>query len=311
MVSYGLPILYTLALWWASTIAILFLDGLNPRTFKWSMGGATLLLGFAIWGLLETRDSVSTQSAYCAFGCGLIAWGWQLMGFYMGFITGPQKGMCPPGTRGWARFIAGARTSLYHELASVAGAVILLALSYGHDNQLGLWTYCVLWWMHQSAKLNVFFGVPNLGEEFLPAHLRYLASYMARRPMNLFFPISVSISTVLTFVWAEKAYSSEPSSFIALGWTMVATMMVMAILEHWFLVVPLDTNGLWHWGIKSDAVPAASVMTPVMADLAPLCIDYIETAALPTEGLGERAEVEPMMRLDVPQGHSLAFNGAF
>ena len=31
--------------------------------------------------------------------------------------------------------------------------------------------------MHESAKLNVFFGVPNLGEEMLPAHLRYLATY--------------------------------------------------------------------------------------------------------------------------------------
>ena len=28
-----------------------------------------------------------------------------------------------------------------------------------------------------SAKLNVFLGVPNLNEEFLPEHLRYLQSF--------------------------------------------------------------------------------------------------------------------------------------
>ena len=51
--------------------------------------------------------------------------------------------------------------------------------------------------MHQSAKLNMFFGVPNLGEEMLPEHLRYLASFMTRRPMNMFFPVSVTVSTIV------------------------------------------------------------------------------------------------------------------
>ena len=36
----------------------------------------------------------------------------------------------------------------------------------------------VLWWMHQSAKLNVFFGVRNLNEEFLPEHLEFLKSFL-------------------------------------------------------------------------------------------------------------------------------------
>jgi len=39
MATYGLPILFTLALWWVSTIAILYLDGLPRRTFPWSIAG--------------------------------------------------------------------------------------------------------------------------------------------------------------------------------------------------------------------------------------------------------------------------------
>ena len=34
--------------------------------------------------------------------------------------------------------------------------------------------------MRQSAKLNVFLGVRNLSEEFLPQHLHYLQSYFTR-----------------------------------------------------------------------------------------------------------------------------------
>ena len=60
------------------------------------------------------------------------------------------------------------RTGLYHEMFALVGAVILLAITHGRANQLGFWTYVTLWWMHESAKLNVFFGVPNLGEEMLP-----------------------------------------------------------------------------------------------------------------------------------------------
>ena len=52
MATYGLPILFTLALWWVSTFVILYLDGLHRRTFVWSLTGATLLMGLALVGVL-------------------------------------------------------------------------------------------------------------------------------------------------------------------------------------------------------------------------------------------------------------------
>ncbi len=45
MTTFGLPIVATLLLWWASTGAILYLDGLDRRTFSWSMAGATGTVG--------------------------------------------------------------------------------------------------------------------------------------------------------------------------------------------------------------------------------------------------------------------------
>ena len=39
MAAFGLPVIATLALWWASTGVILYLDGRPPRTFSWSLAG--------------------------------------------------------------------------------------------------------------------------------------------------------------------------------------------------------------------------------------------------------------------------------
>ena len=45
-----------------------------------------------------------------------------------------------------------------------------------------------------ERELNVFLGVRNLNEQFLPKHLRYLGSYLVQKPMNLLFPLSVTVS---------------------------------------------------------------------------------------------------------------------
>jgi putative photosynthetic complex assembly protein 2 len=255
MAAYGLPVIATLAFWWASTGVVLYLDGRPSRTFRWSMAGATGLLGLALVGLVRSRGLTTSGAAYEAFTCGLMVWAWQLVAFYMGYITGPRKTALPADCIGWSRFVEAARGSLHHEFASLLGAIVLFALVHGQPNQIGLWTYVVLWWMHQSAKFNMFFGVPNLGEEMLPDHLGHLISFMRRRPMNLFFPVSVTVSTVVTVLLAQRALSATATPFEAAGFAMLTTMMVLAIAEHWFLVIPLHANALWSWSGK--AAPGA------------------------------------------------------
>ena len=155
-----------------------------------------MLVGLALWGLAATADDTSPGAAYGAFSYGLICLG--LADRQLLHRLRDRAARARPARRncaGLSRFVEAVRTSLYHEMFALVGAVVLLAITHGHANQLGFWTYVTLWWMHESAKLNVFFGVPNLGEEMLPEHLRYLASYMTRRPMNMFFPFSVTIST--------------------------------------------------------------------------------------------------------------------
>lgn len=257
MSDYAPPIVATLLLWWGSTGVLLYLDGLSRRTFVWSMAGATALFVLALWGVVATRSETTASSAYYAFVCGLTAWAWQLVSYYMGFITGPCKTACPPHLRGWRRFIEAVRTSLYHEIAIILCAVALVALTRNQSNQIGAWTFLILWWMHTSAKLNLYFGAPNLSEELLPEHLRYLATFMTRRPMNLFFPLSVSASTIVTVLIAQKALVAT-TAFELVGFTILATLMALAVAEHWFLVAPLRANALWSWGVKETCPDEAN-----------------------------------------------------
>ena len=246
MIAYGLPIAATLALWWVSTGVIFRLDSLDRRTFGRSMAWATIIILLSLWLARQSSGQTTRGAAYLAFACGLIAWGWQLLSFYTGFVTGPRQSACPPDCRGVSRFVEAARTSLHHELSAALGALALLALTYGQPNRLALWTYLLLWGMHQSAKLNAFFGVPNLGEDMLPDHLAYLASFMRRRPMNPVFPFSVTVSTIATTLLFERALRADATGFDIAANMMLATLMALAVAEHWFLVVPIDANAIWR-----------------------------------------------------------------
>lgn len=258
MLEHGWPALYALFVWWFSTGVVIYLDGLPVRTFRWSMLGATVVLGLGFYGLAASRTDPSIWGAYVAFTSGLAIWAWLEMSFYMGWVTGPRRHPCEPGCRGWRHFGHAILCSLYHELAILVAAAVVIALTWGAANPIGAWTFLVLWWMHQSARINVFLGVPNLSEEFVPDHLPFLRSFLNRQPMNLLFPVSVTVSSVIATYLVEAAIAAEATPFEAAGLTFVATLMVLAILEHWFLVVPLPSAKLWHWSLASRSAEPGS-----------------------------------------------------
>lgn len=249
--TYVAPLLFTLFLWWFSTGVILYLDGKPRRTFKWTMLGATVLgiLGFV--GLRVSSASETPGSAYCAFACALLIWAWQEVAFLLGLVTGPRRTDCPPGARGWLRAKFAFQTVLHHELALLALGAGVVAVSWGQPNHTGLWTFAILWAMRQSAKLNIFLGVRNLSEEFLPAHLAYLKSYFRRAPMNSLFPVVVIVTTWLAVLVWQAALASDIGAHESTALTFAATLLSLAILEHWFMVLPLPSTTLWSWGLRS------------------------------------------------------------
>jgi len=255
LAAHGLPLLYTLLVWWFSTGVVLYLDGLPPRTFRWSLLGASVVGVGALLGLWATSADATRAGAYAAFTCAVLVWGWNEMAFLMGFVTGPRRVACPEGCGGWSHFGHAVEAILYHELALVASGAAVVAVTWGGVNRVGAWTFAVLWVMRLSAKLNVFLGVPVPGESFLPEHLRYLGSFFSRRAMNALFPVSVTASTLVTAALVERALVPGASAFEIAGTSLVAALLGLAVLEHWFLVVPLPTEVLWRWGMRSRVEP--------------------------------------------------------
>lgn len=251
----ALAIVFTLFVWWFSTGAVLYLVGMPARTFGVSMLTTTVVCGLALFGLAMTSTEQTVASAFCAFSCGLVVWAWHEMSFLTGFVTGPRTTECAKDLSGWPRFAAATQTLIYHEVAIALTAAAIAWITRDAPNQFGLWTFLVLWTARLSAKFNVFLGVPNLSEEFLAPHLKYLASYFRRRPMNLLFPASITLSTLATAAFVLAAASETATDFETAGWTLLATMSALAVIEHWFLVVPLPATALWSWGLKSRATP--------------------------------------------------------
>jgi putative photosynthetic complex assembly protein 2 len=248
MWSLALPVLFAVFVWWFSTGLILLLDNLPRTTFRWSLVISTLLSLAALAGLSHTADQSDLAGAYCAFTCALLVWGWHELSFLTGWITGPRKVASPPGTEGWPRFVHAVQAILWHELGIIAVGLVIVALTWGQPNQVGTWTFLVLWSMRTSAKLNLFFGVRNLSEEFLPPHLAYLQSFFRRRAMNGFFPISVTASTIVAALMVAAALKAD--AVAAVGLMLASTMLAMAILEHWLLVLPLQATALWQWAMR-------------------------------------------------------------
>jgi putative photosynthetic complex assembly protein 2 len=124
-------------------------------------------------------------------------------------------------------------------------------MTWGAENQIGTWTFLVLWIMRTSAKLNLYFGVRNLSEEFLPAHLAYMGSYFLKRPMNFFLPISVIASSIVLGLMLMRAFEPGSPTAMTVGLLLVSTMLAMAILEHLLLVLPLQSTALWKWALRN------------------------------------------------------------
>ncbi len=260
MSAYAAPALFAILLWWFSTGVILALDHLPRRTHAWSMAGGTVVLAGSLWAIAASAGETSEAGVYTAFTAAVLVWGWQEMSYYMGFVSGPRPVACAPSLRGLDRFLAALATSLWHEFAIVGGGLAILCLTWGQPNHFALCTYATLVLMNASARLNMYLGVRNLNAEFLPPHLNYLACFLTKKPMNLLFPFSVSLGTVAAAWMARAALGEEIEPHALVGYTLLASLTGLAVLEHWFLMLPLPSAALWQWSLPAK-VSAVTIDT--------------------------------------------------
>jgi hypothetical protein len=146
--------------------------------------------------------------------------------------------------------------------------------------------------MRTSAKLNLFLGVRNLSEAFLPAHLAYLESFFRRRAMNALFPFTVAASSAVLVAMVAAAMAAHTTPTEVLRLTLVGTLLAMAIVEHAMLVLPLSTTALWRWAMGSRK---ASTMPGSQAPAGPA--SATDTTAT-TQKTAPRAEAAPPLDHD-------------
>jgi len=255
LLDWAFPLLFAVLVWWASTGAILFLDGLDRRTFGLSLGLTGVAAIVSLILLYVYRDTTEPSAAYLSFAAAVVIWGWNEMAFLMGIVTGPRREPADPRAEGWARFRQAAATVIWHELTIAASAIAIVAATWGGANQVGFMTFAILWLMRLSAKLNIHWGAPNVAVEFLPPHLAYLGGYFRRRAANSFFPFAVTAATIATFLLARQAAAAS-DAFGLVSYTLAASLAGLAVLEHWLLFVPLSMNWLWNWSLRERAEPA-------------------------------------------------------
>ena len=243
-----LPLLYALFVWWFSTGLILSLNRLPRRARGWIMLGASVALLLALAVLWRIGPQQGVSAAYLGFTAALLAGAWVEVAFLTGVVTGPNRQPCPPGARGWERFLRAFQTLLWHELAIVGCFLLVLAVAAGPSGQAALASFALLWAMRISAKINIYLGMPNAPHAFLPEHLRYMGSYFRARPMNAFFPVAITAATALC-VWLAICAAQAESQTQAAIFTLLATRAALAVMEHWFLVLSIPSENLWRWAL--------------------------------------------------------------
>ena len=286
MSTYALPVLYTLLVWWVSTGLVLGVLGFAAARPKTAGAVALVVLAASLGALAATAADTSLPGLYVAFTAAILVWGVQELAFLAGWITGPWRRESPAGAGALARTGYAVGAILYHELALLASGLAILAATWGGASQaaashaaashaaasqagantVGIWTFAILFGMRVSAKLNVFLGVPNLTEGFLPRHLAYLTSFFAKKPMNPLFPVSVTVSTAVLVVLAGRAAAADGPAAVAV--TLAATLVGLGLLEHWFLVLPLPVEAMWRWylGARPEAGTRAAARDPAGED---------------------------------------------
>ncbi len=241
---------FAMFIWWFSTGVILLVvrraDVLGgPAHAKAALFAVPLLaLGVALVSISSAASDVG--SVYMAFVGSLAIWGWIELAFLTGVITGPEKRDCPPGLTGRARFIRAWWTVAHHELALLAGLVLVEYLTRGAANDVAFWAYLILFIARILAKLNVFFGIPRINTEFVPRPLSHLKSYFRRGPITTMFPVSITILSFGAACFMQRLWIADTEAAVVTA-TLLATLSVLALVEHWLMVVPLPDAKLWRW----------------------------------------------------------------
>ena len=263
--SIPAAVLFALLCWWLGTGVILWLVRLPVASFRVSLPVFSLLFLMGLWGAHTSMDASTSDRAYLGFASVILMWSWHELAFLTGRVTGPRRMALSPGARGWSRFFQALQVLLHHELALLANFLLLLWLQNEQPNHVALCTFALLWCMRFTAKMNLFLGVPEVGDQYLPRHLAYLGSYFKRGPVSGFFYLTMGLSCLALAWLIWQAHLGVVAA--TTGWTLLATLLGLAIVEHVLMVFHVPMQRLWGWAMSrrqssSQAILPGSPVAP-------------------------------------------------
>lgn len=246
MSEFGLSIVVALTGWWFFTGLILWLVHWPTRDHRTIFAVTSLLALITVAAVPAVASRVSGMASVVGFCQALILWGWLEMAYLMGFVTGPEGRPCGPEAGLVERANCGLKACLHNEMATVSIGLLLLVWLWNASNPTTMWAFCALWLMRWSAKLNLVLGIRNYNQSWLPKHLAYIDTYIARRRMNPLFPCSFLAGSSMAW-WLYERASTVPELSDRVSLTLVCTLVILGTLEHIFLMLPLNDAALWRW----------------------------------------------------------------
>lgn len=242
--SLLVPLFSVIAIWWIGTGVVLYIQQRLSST-RLALGIALLAVSVVSLGILMSVSlEISSWNAYAGFMAAVVLWGCIELSYYSGLVAGIHQQTCPQHCSTWRRFQLALGASLWHEISVLFIGMLVIALHWDAPNAAGLYTFLVLWTMRWSAKLNLFFGVPNFNTDWFPARLDYAHSYIRRAPVSVFYIVSVSIACVVA--WRLLSTSIQQPAPHSLITGLPGVLLMLAILEHFFMALPIADAKLWN-----------------------------------------------------------------
>ena len=245
-------IVIAVSAWWLLTgLALLLVH--QPQKIAHRGFITHSIFTLAAWLCVPLNTGLTSPIAVAGgFLLGLTIWGWLELSYLLGYVNGPNHKVYRGGPSTFRRFKGALATTIYHEAAALASVALLAAISVDQPNRTACYTVTVLCLMRWSAKLNLFFGVRAFNDRWLPDHLHYLTSYLRVGRVSWLLPTSTLIGFFVTFeIYELAAQSSSMSNQLSLS--LVASLMLLASIEHIFLLFPVNEAALWYWAKQDGA----------------------------------------------------------
>jgi putative photosynthetic complex assembly protein 2 len=248
--SLALPFVVVILLWFVSTGLVAMIN----HRLRQSFGRALIISGIcAISGLgllVLTAHSTAVWATYVSFVGGLLIWSWHEISFLTGAVAGSHRDPCPAQAQGWQRFSLATLALIHHEVALAMTAGLLLSLASVTANPTGAYTFALLLIFRLSSKLNIYWGVPNMSDELLPAHLSYLKSYFGPKRLHPMLMLSTAVILGLAGYFAVEAMTAnQVNEAVQAG--LLCCLCLLAALEHLFLAIPFRDSALWGWALAA------------------------------------------------------------